>query len=377
MKLPLLLLTPLLLLLGCAGPPAAGSTGGALPIAGGLHAPLAAQNPAVADSGTAQGLAQPVAVAEPLTADEAARLAVAGSDELRALERESAAAHEGTGAAGALPDPEARIALESYPLDGSGAGEEWLVGVSQGIPLGGAREGRREAAWAGARAADARRDAVSREVQRRARTLHAASLAQEEVLALLRERHALAQARIVQAHARVVAGDVTAAAWDEARVDAARIASEIEDADHARAAQVRAMTAMIGAEDAGRPLAGSLGETISLPELEEVLRGLGGLPAMREAEAMLALGAAREKVAAAERLPMLQLEAGWRERADGNGSVDLALGFTIPWSGAAGARARAASLEAAAQRSRAAQTERDLARARRRRRCRARTCRSS
>lgn len=300
--------------------------------------------------------------AAPLEADEAARLALARSGDLRALELELRAAQERSGVAGALPDPSVHLALEAQPLQAPREGEEWLAGISQEIPLGAARAGQREAGQAAVRLAAARRDAATRDVEQRVRALHAAGLAQEAALALLRERRSFALARIARADARVAAGDASPAAQDAARLDAALIEHELEDALHARAAQVRALAALIGPADARRQPVGSLEQTLALPELSELMDRLDGLPAMREAEAAAALAAARAQVAGAERLPLLRFDAGWRERADGRGSVDLGLGFTLPWSGAAGGRARASEFEAAAQRDRVSQTERDLAR---------------
>ncbi|MDA1259265.1 MAG: TolC family protein, partial [Planctomycetota bacterium] len=191
--------------------------------------------------------------------------------------------------------------------------------------------------------------------------MHAAGLAQDQALELLNERHRLASVGIKRARARVAVGDAASSTLDDASVEAARIEHEIEDAKHARAAQTRALTALLGARDAQRPLAGELDEAFDLPALEELLRDLEGLPVMREAEAAVALASARARVASAARLPLLRLDAGWRERTDGRNSVDLALGFTIPWSGSSAARSRAAELEAAAQRARSIQTGRELA----------------
>lgn len=329
--------------------------------------------PEAAATGTATTSADPAeqmsetpagtAAAEPLTAEEAVRLALERSGDLSALAYESAAARESSGAAGALPAPEARLAIEALPLDSPHDGEEWLVGVSQSIPLGDGRQGERDAAAAAARAADARRAAAASQTERRVRAVHAAGLAQDQVLNLLRERHRLAAAQLTRARARVAAGEAAPAELDAFLVAEARIEHDIEDAKHAREAQTRELAATIGFEDAHRPLAGELGEAFDLPALEEILSSLGGLPAMQEAAAAAALADARARVAAASQLPLLRLDAGWRERSDGRGSVDLEVGFTIPWSGPAGARSRAAELGVAAQRARSIHTERELARA--------------
>lgn len=300
--------------------------------------------------------------AEPLQVEEAVRLALVWSEELRAMEHQVAAERARSEAAGVLPDPEARLSVEALPLSSPRDGEEWLLGASQAIPLGDVRSGERAASAAGVRATLARRDATARRVEQYTRAVHASGLALDAALGLLESRRTLARQRVEREQVRFGIGAVAASEVDGARVELARIEHEIEDAKHAREAQTRALAALLGQDDAQRSLAGDLDEAYSLPELQEVLHGLSGLPLMHVAAAEAALADARIRIASAQRLPVLRLDAGWRERSDGRGSLDLAVGFTIPWSGASSARARAAQFDAAAQRARNLQTERDLVR---------------
>lgn len=342
--------------LACCGAPPVAISASPAPGASGARP----STPAVAQDPAASGHAVTDAAAEPLTADEAVRLALARSPELRAAEAQRAASEAAADAAGALPDLTARVAVESLPYDSPRAGEEILVGVSQALPLGGERAAEREAADAGVRAAAARARAEAVRVELHVRAAHAAALAEEEVIRLLHAREALAETRCAGIAARVTAGEDAAAALDPERVALGTIEHELEEAQHARAAQGRALAAAIGSEHAARPLAGDLAGAFDLPGLAELGDDLARLPEIQESEAEAALAAARARVAEGRRWPALLLDLGWRERADGRDAADFGVGLAIPWSGPSTARARAARLEAAAGRARADRSTRDL-----------------
>src|SRR4051794_20620961 len=96
--------------------------------------------------------------ADPLTHDDAVRIALERAPLLQAQARRVDAAHEAVTSAGRLPDPELVLGIDNLPIEGANAfsiGDDFMtmrrIGVMQPVPSGAKRSTQRSSAQAYAR----------------------------------------------------------------------------------------------------------------------------------------------------------------------------------------------------------------------------------
>lgn len=303
---------------------------------------------------------EPPGAARPVVRDLAHALAQtkAASPELRAAEERLRAAAEAAHGASLLPAPVVSLRVESMPLDGSRAGDEWLIGVSQPLPLGGQIGHAVDAAEARRAALAAHRDRVAAELEARLHGAYAAVLSTQLGLDLAKERSALAQDRLELLRCRLAAGDATPVELAPAQLALVRRSSEEAEIE---VQWNRARAELAALVDAPLParLEGSLDATLSLPDAEEISRGLAAGPAQREATAAAAEAEALARLAASHRLPTVDLELFYRRRSDDRDAFDLGISLPLPWNGSTASRARAARMNATAAAEQSAADTRD------------------
>ncbi|MBW7863099.1 MAG: TolC family protein [Candidatus Hydrogenedens sp.] len=295
--------------------------------------------------------ALPVFAQGTFTAGEAVAMALGGHPALRAAGH---ATDEERGAAlqaGLPPNPEVEAGVEAFR---SGDDHELLVGVSQTLPVSGARRAARRAALLGVDAAERQAGALQKELAAEVRRLFHETLAAGERVRLAEAARADAEETARLMRVRHEKGD--APEMDAMRADAEHGRRR---ADAARAGRTRESLRARLAElcgvmpDALPECAGALAPAPEeVPEAEVLRARLEATP--RHAARVLREGQAKTETEAARRagFPEPTLRAGLRrDNASGTNSLDFGVGIALPLfdrnqGTVAAARARAQRLAA-------------------------------
>ncbi len=270
---------------------------------------------------------------EGLTLEGAFELAERTHPDLAAAAARVAAARARSEQAGRWPNPEASITAESVPLEGESLGEaEYVLGLSQPLPIGGRLDAATEVADLEVRRAEHESTAVRLEVRSRVRGAFAAMLYAQRATELRREL--LAQARELSALAehRVRLGDEAEAALLVVELVVLDADRELRRAEALLAEARWKLAGALSAPDLAIPsVAGDLAIAADIPTVEEVLRRVEENPLLLAARAGVDAAEARVTRALAERVPDLELQLFYRRiESEDTNAIDLGLGATLP-----------------------------------------------
>jgi len=308
-----------------------------------LFAPTPTMNP---DSDFRIGLS--------LSLQEALDLAMANSPEIGAAEFQIQAQQERLAVAGRLPDPELTARLEAVPLSSPRTGQETLLGLSQAIPLSGQLEKSADLEQARLETLQIAAAGKVRELEAHLRGAFATTLALQNAQHLQKSRAEIAQVAEDLMQQRIFSGDDIASHLAEAR--AQRVRLEAENGNIARQHQlaVDALLSIMGVNPSslsrGQTLAleNHLSEVLELPRLQRLADQIGNIPAVAEAVSKAKVAELTAVLAAANQIPMVNLELFYRGRDGEADGVDAGIMFELPLSGRAAANTRAARAESRA-----------------------------
>ncbi|HPX85981.1 MAG TPA: TolC family protein [Candidatus Hydrogenedentes bacterium] len=255
---------------------------------------------------------------------------------------------------GLWPNPELEAGAEG--LHGNRGGD-WLAGVSQRIPLFGARALARKAAEAGVAAAGQQALLREKELTALAEMAFYEALAAQESRRIAENNLANAAAMAEMTRQRFEAGDIAEMDWLRAAAEENHQEAELEVLRIREETALAALTVLCALPPGAKPvLEGTLlPEEQAFPDAAVVAERLGSAPAARALELEAEAAAGEVKALKREALPEPEVHVGWRqERAEKQNAVDFSVSFDLPLfdrnQGAiAGARARARRLEAARQ----------------------------
>jgi outer membrane protein, heavy metal efflux system len=286
-----------------------------------------------------------------LTMERAVGLAEQAHPELRAARALLEAAEGRIQQAGAFPNPEALVRIESAPIgDGTASRAEYLAGVSQSAPIGG-RLG------AARRVQQAERERLARELEILSFAVRT-RVRDAFVTVLYLGRTADVQADAVRiaengariAGARLAAGETVADELARAEMELVRARLDLR---RAQAQRRQALVALAGA--IGRPgleiesIEGSLEAAFELPPLEALTETMADSPVVGAAEAQAAVQRAELALARAQRIPDLELDLLYRRIAESDeDAFDLGASIAVPLFDRGQGRMRAARAELAA-----------------------------
>jgi len=314
----------LVLLLAAAGCAAGGE---AAPPRSGEPAPAAgagAREPEAATDRAAAALGM-------LTLESAREQAAAHRRELVAARAELSAAIARAEGAGRFPDPVLVARVESAPLDGRTVDNAELVaGISQALPLSDRRGAERSVEAAGVARERARLEVESARVAAEVHGAFATALFAQEAERLRRRFADEGAALAAAVRARAAAGDAPADEEARAALDAARAGQELLAATRLRDAALRALAAAIGLPDAALDgVAGALGPTLALPDLAALSARLADHPALRAADADVALARAALELAREQRIPDVNLDLFYRQLGNAD-TPAFDVGISLP-----------------------------------------------
>ncbi len=279
-----------------------------------------------------------MAMAAPISFDDAQRRALEHAPQLDARRAQVEAAQQESHRAGALPDPMLTVGLTNLPVTGADAfdtrADEMTmktVGVRQDLPARAKREAQRALAQRRIDEAQASADSTQQSI-RRATALAwiDAWAARHELIALqaLREQVALA-ARL--AHARVAAG--TQSATEALAADAETL--ELDN----RIAAAQTTVRMAAAELQRWIGDGDVEPTMDAPDFTrlpytqaQLLAQLDRLPTLQPVTAQVETAAAQVDAARAERKPDWSVAASYGQRSGGRSdmlSVEFGIGLPL------------------------------------------------
>lgn len=282
--------------------------------------------------------------------------ALATHPDLAAAQAEVQALRADAEQIGAWDNPGVFFRLEAAPRDGDawdGAGR--IVGLSQALPLGGARGAARDAALADAHAANLSAAADAAALEAMVREAYAAAWHAQQTLRL-RQEAAVSTARLLEVVARrTEAGDAAVSDLRRARMISAT-------------ADVEAQAAAAALEQALAGLGALVGEPVPThavldsPTADQAAGPVSSTGSLQTQAARARAEAAAHGVTAASRLrwPDLELELGLRTSPDGE-AFDVGLRLELPLLDRGGARLEAARARLAASDHRARATQQVVA----------------
>lgn len=205
--------------------------------------------------------AQQAHSAQPLSLQDAMRIAVAEAPMLASRRSLEQAAGEDAVRAGGLPDPRLTLAIDDLPV-GSGAADgmgdamatTYRIGLMQDLPAGRKREARRQMALARAGSARTETEAGRFAVARAAAEAWIARWQADRAMELLAELEEESARVVTLARARLASGEGTAAEALAAHSARASLDNRLTEARAAQAAAQAGLARWLGAEAANRDL---------------------------------------------------------------------------------------------------------------------------
>lgn len=275
-----------------------------------------------------------LAAAEPFTVESAVARALAIHP---ALQGAYAAVAEETGAAvqaGLPPNPELEMGVENWTQStGNEPAMEIHAGLTQQLPLSGARRMARRALTVGADAAAQAAGDVHRRIAAAAERAFYAVLAAREHAAIVNENAQYVRTLTTLSRARWEAGDIPEVDYLRAAAEQAQYTAELEAGNRALNAALGQLAAMCGMEVSALPeCAGQIPlEDADLPEWETLPEQLHAAPrvrarAFREQQALLEVDAVRRAA-----LPEPAVYLGWRRDTDADThGLDAGIRISLP-----------------------------------------------
>ncbi len=274
---------------------------------------------------------------------------------LRAARHRAAAARERAVQARALSNPRLEVELENFGGRGDfrgWEGAEATFSLRQEIELGGKLGARRETAAADAAGAASEYQARIRDLVRETRRAFVGALLAREEHRLAREAAGMAAEAEEATLRRVEAGRASPLEANRVRAETARASGLNDRAGREAASTRRALAALWGEDTDDFDLAPDRLDQVAVEvaDLELLLAGIARTPEIARAEAAVRAAEGRRRGESAERIPDLEISAGWRRFEDSGESAFVAgLGVGLPFfnRNTSGIRAADADLEAA------------------------------
>ncbi len=233
--------------------------------------------------------------------------------------------------AGLLPNPLLVARMESAPLKGGTTSEaEYVVGLTQRLPVGGRLGAAREAERLEAERLRREYDVEVFEVRARVRGAFATALFAAEVAKLHTETLELSRRAVVVAKARRDNGDATADEVARVELEEARARLENDKAHGLRELAFVGLAAALG-DPALRigTVEGRLETTLEFPTLESILAALTAGPHEALGRAGVEAASARLDLARTERIPDVALDLFYR-RLEQTKTNTFDVGVVIP-----------------------------------------------
>lgn len=266
-----------------------------------------------------------------LSLDQALELAERQHPELAEAKALIEAADGRAKQAGLFPNPTGIARMESAPISGRTPGEaEYLAGISQPIPLGGRLGKARQAAQferdRRIHELEARRSAL----RKRVRSAFAMALYHEKAYQSQREIIAASEKIASTTKDRLEAGDTSRAELARAEMELIRAQVELRRSGAMLETSRVELKAAIG--DPGfrvKSLEGTLDAAFEIPTLESLAADLSAHPELASAGAEVRAREAGVKLAKAERIPEVRVEALYR-RLENTKENRFDIGVSIP-----------------------------------------------
>ncbi|MCL4176712.1 MAG: TolC family protein [Verrucomicrobia bacterium] len=261
--------------------------------------------------------------------------------------------------AGAFPNPELIGRIEALPLDRhSGQEPDYLVGVSQALPLGGRLGKARQADRLDQARLHRAADLKWFELRKAVHSAFATALYQETAGKLQTTIATSLESVAGMARARVEQGDATPDELARAEMEVVRGRVELRRSQAFKEQAYVALAAAVGMPDlVVGSVTGSLETVLELATIESLAVDLGHSPAVAATQATIDEKRARIDLARAERIPDIKVEALYRrlESTEEN-AIDLGVAIPLPLFDRSQGRVRAAQAELAAAEARARAT---------------------
>jgi outer membrane protein, heavy metal efflux system len=227
--------------------------------------------------------------------------------------------------AGLFPNPELLARIEAAPLTGRFTEDaEYIVGVSQPLPLG-----RRLSAARQAEVIDRDRlrhvhDGTRLDIRRHVQQTFATALYWQRVTQTRAEDVQIAANGVVVAQARLEAGDAIPAEVAQAEIEQHRAQLDLESAQSRQHQALEALAVAVGAPSLEiGSLEGTLDPPPAVPDFEALMAQLEVSPFAAAAEATIAAQQARIDLVQAKRIPDLTLDLAYRRVGDIENTVDV------------------------------------------------------
>ena len=236
--------------------------------------------------------------------------------------------------AGAFPNPQLALRMESAPWSSGSTRDEadYVAGLSFQLPHPGRLAAAQEV---GNRQADQRLQELSAqrvELHRTIRGAFATALSLERAATVQQQAHELAIRAKELLEALVLGGDAIPSDLARVEMEATRARMEL-----VRVRSLRGQALVALATAMGEPglhiesLQGDLEQALAIPDLEELTRGLEQNPRIRTAKAEVALNEARVELAKARRIPDVSLDLFYRRLEESNQhGFDVGIAIPLP-----------------------------------------------
>ncbi len=295
----------------------------------GDSAPPRAWLPSVSTPGGAPADTTPI---HDLTLEAAMATALEQHPRLASSRAELEAAAARTEGAERYPNPEAIVRTENAPLgDHSFTGNaDYLLGLSQPIPLGDRLEAARTVAERERDRAEAEHGAAARDIRRAVRGAFATALYAQQATQLRGDLLDVSQRQVELIEARVEAGDAVPA--ELARVGLAQV-GDLSEFRRVETLAEQALLALSVAIGDGAPIdsvSGDLTTAVDLPSLEQLLSALDANPELVAARADTQLARARLELEQELLVPDVRFDLLYRRiESEDENSIDVGVSFPV------------------------------------------------
>jgi outer membrane protein, heavy metal efflux system len=281
---------------------------------------------------TAEAVQRPVVPRQPqseqisrLTLEQALNLAERLHPALTAAQAQISGAAGRALQAGLFPNPELMARIEAAPLnDRFTEDADYIVGVSQPLPLGGRLSAARQSELIDADRLRYVRDNTRLDIRRHVQQAFATALYWQRVTQTRAEDVQIAANGVAVARARLEAGDAIPAEVAQAEIEQHRAQLDLESAQSRQQQALETLAVAVGAPslEIGR-LEGTLDPPPAVPDLEALMVQFEASPFAAAAEATIAVQQARIDLVQARRIPDLTLDLAYRRIGDVDNTLDV------------------------------------------------------
>lgn len=260
-----------------------------------------------------------------LTLEQALDLAERHHPVLTAAQARIAGAAGRAQQAGLFPNPELVARMEAAPLNDRFTEEaEYIVGVSQPVPLGKRLRAARQAELMDQNRLRYVRDSTQLNIQRQVQQTFATALYWQRVAQTRAEDIQIAANGVTVANARLEAGDAIPAEVAQAEIEHHRAQVDLQDAQSKQQQAKEALAVAVGAPtlQVGM-LEGTFEPVPEVPTLEALMARLDTSPFAAAANAAVAAQQARVDLVHARRIPDLTLDLAYRRIGDIENTMDI------------------------------------------------------